>query len=163
MADVVVGVGAVVLLDYEILLVKRGSKPCAGCWAIPGGRVEYGEPLEEAVKRELLEETNILAEPLGIIWVSEVLPGTYPDVSEHYVLIDFLMKPIDVSNPKPSTDALELGFFRLDRIPANTTKSTKQLVSHIRKIIETEGFEQLYRRIIPIPLGGVGVELGDDV
>jgi len=151
MPDIIVGVGAVVLLNYEILLVKRGSKPCAGCWAIPGGRVEYGESLVEAVKRELLEETNILAEPLGIIWVSEILPGTYPDVTEHYVLIDFLMKPVDISNPKPSTDALELGFFKLDSIPENTTKTTKQLVLYIRRIVETKGFEQLYRKVIPIP------------
>jgi len=151
MANVVVGVGAVVLLNNKILLVRRGCKPCAGCWAVPGGRVEYGESLGEAVKRELLEETNILAEPLGIIWVSEVLPETYPDVSEHYILIDFLMKPIDVSNPKPSTDALELGFFKLNSIPENTTKSTRQLVSYIRRIVEAEGFEQLYRKVIPIP------------
>ena len=70
--EIIVGVGAVVLQDNKVLLVKRLNEPCKGCWAIPGGRVEFGEDLGEAAKRELFEETNIDAEPLGVIWVTSV-------------------------------------------------------------------------------------------
>jgi len=146
----IIGVGAVVLVNGKILLVKRGSKPCAGCWAVPGGRVEYGEPLAEAVKRELLEETNVVAEPLGVLWVSEILPGTYPDVDEHYILVDFLMKPLDISRARPSSDAVDMGFFELDSLPEKTTKTTRRLISYIKSIVEREGFEQLLRRLIPL-------------
>ena len=147
--NVVVGVGAVVLLDNKVLLVKRGSKPCKGCWAIPGGRVEYGESLAEAVKRELREETNVLAEPLGVLWVTEILPGEYPDVEDHFILIDFLMKPIDTSDVKPATDVVDVGFFDLSNLPSKTTRSTRLLISYIKSIIEN-GFENLYQKIIPI-------------
>ena len=55
----VVGVGAVVIKDGKVLLVKRGAEPNKGVWAIPGGSLKLGETLQEGAEREILEETGI--------------------------------------------------------------------------------------------------------
>ena len=55
-----VGVGAVVLREGRVLLVRRGAAPANGLWAIPGGALELGETLQEGAEREILEETGIL-------------------------------------------------------------------------------------------------------
>jgi len=86
-----VGVGAVIFRGEEILLVLRGQEPARGSWSLPGGLVELGETLEEALRRELAEEVGITVEVLGI---TAVLDRIYRDpqggVSYHYVLVDFL-------------------------------------------------------------------------
>ena len=90
----VVGVGAVVLDDNRVLLVKRGHAPIKGHWSLPGGSVETGETLEQAVAREVLEETGIEIEVGPIV---EVLDRISRDqdgrVEHHFVLIDFVARP----------------------------------------------------------------------
>lgn len=85
------GVGAVVFREDEVLLVLRGQEPALGSWSLPGGLVELGEPLEEALRRELAEETGITVKLLG---VTAVLNRIYRDseggIPYHYVLVDFL-------------------------------------------------------------------------
>ena len=85
----IVGVGAVVLRDDSILLVKRGSEPGKGLWAVPGGKVRFGETLQEAVRREVLEETGLEVEVGRVVWV-----GSHISSHEHIVLIDFAAKVI---------------------------------------------------------------------
>jgi ADP-ribose pyrophosphatase YjhB (NUDIX family) len=67
-------VGAVVVLDGALLLVQRAFAPGAGEWSVPGGRVELGETLVEAVVRELAEETGLAAEEVTFepgFWMAE--------------------------------------------------------------------------------------------
>jgi 8-oxo-dGTP diphosphatase len=132
--EIVLGVGAVVLVDDKVLLVKRGKAPCRGCWAIPGGHVEYGESLAEAAKRELYEETKIVAEPEGIIWISEILPSDCRDDDKHYIIIDFLMRPAGRVKPIPSTDALDAELFSIDHPPEKTTRSTLALLEYLSRV-----------------------------
>lgn len=141
--EIIVGVGAVVLQDNKVLLVKRLNEPCKGCWAIPGGRVEFGEDLGEAAKRELFEETNIDAEPLGVIWVTGV---HYKPRKTYYVIVDFLMKPLNINKVKPGTDASEAKFFELDSPPQPITLSTKKLLTYLKTLIVNN---ELDKRIIP--------------
>lgn len=135
---IVVGVGAVVLKNNYILLVKRAGSPYRGFWSIPGGRVEFGEKLEDAVKRELFEETGVEAEPVGVIYVSEILPASCMDCWEHIVLIDFLLKPRNTV-VKPSSDASDAGFFELSNPPEPLTPHVRFLIKHLVTMLKTGG------------------------
>jgi ADP-ribose pyrophosphatase YjhB (NUDIX family) len=90
----VVGVGAVVLDGSRVLLIKRGHAPLKGQWSLPGGGVETGETLEEAIAREVLEETGLTVEVGPMV---EVLDRISRDVDGrveyHFVLIDFVCRP----------------------------------------------------------------------
>jgi 8-oxo-dGTP diphosphatase len=87
----VVGVGGVVVRDGRALIVKRSHEPRRGEWSIPGGTVEVGEALTEAVRRELLEETGL---EVTIGPVLEMFDRIHRDsegrVRYHFVIIDFL-------------------------------------------------------------------------
>jgi 8-oxo-dGTP diphosphatase len=90
----VVGVGAVVLDGERVLLIKRGHAPLKGEWSLPGGGVETGETLEQAIAREVLEETGVTIEVGPIV---EVLDRISRDadgrVEHHFVLVDFVARP----------------------------------------------------------------------
>ena len=90
----VVGVGAVVLDDNRVLLIKRAHAPLKGQWSLPGGGLEIGETLEQAVAREVLEETGLTIEVGPIV---EVLDRISRDaegrVEHHFVLVDFVCRP----------------------------------------------------------------------
>lgn len=72
----------------RMLMVKRGSGPRAGSWAVPGGKVRYGERLEEAAIREIKEETNLDIHLGRVLWIGETL-GKGDPPEHHIVLIDF--------------------------------------------------------------------------
>ncbi len=137
MSNIIIGVGAVLLRENKILLVKRGHSPCKDYWAIPGGRIEFGESIYRAAVRELYEETGIMAKPIGIIWVDEILPHEYRDNKKHYVLIDVLVEPLDDSEPTPGSDAVDARFFELDNLPEPLTKSTRRFIDYLKNILET--------------------------
>jgi len=90
-----VAVGAVVREANSIVLVKRTHEPGKGFWSIPGGLVELGEPVRDAVKREVGEETGLQVEIDRLI---DVIDNIVYDRSRrlkfHYVLVDFLVHPV---------------------------------------------------------------------
>jgi len=83
------GVGAVVFKDDSVLLVKRKNPPNQHQWAIPGGKVHFGESLHDAAAREVFEETGIVIDVLKPIFTFEVIETTNTDTPLHYVIIDF--------------------------------------------------------------------------
>jgi mutator protein MutT len=89
-----VAVGAIVIDKGTILLVKRDREPARGQWSLPGGRVETGESLREAVVREVREETGIDVDVDGLIGVAErVVRDDDGAVSFHYVILDYVCAP----------------------------------------------------------------------
>ena len=91
----IVGVGAVIMEDGKVVLVKRRFEPLAGQWSLPGGRLELGETLEAGLAREMLEETGLEVEVGPVVDVFDrILLDPERKVRYHYVLIDYLCRPI---------------------------------------------------------------------
>lgn len=94
-AQPVVGVGAVIVNDGKVVLVKRRFEPLAGQWSLPGGRLELGETLEAGLAREMLEETGLHVQVGPVVDVFDrILLDPERKVRYHYVLIDYLCRPI---------------------------------------------------------------------
>jgi ADP-ribose pyrophosphatase YjhB (NUDIX family) len=89
-----VGVGAVVVEQGRVLLVQRGTEPAKGQWSIPGGLIDVGESLREAVAREVLEETGLVVEPLELIELLDRIHRDGERVRYHYVIADYLCRVV---------------------------------------------------------------------
>jgi len=105
-------VGALVFRGEEVLLVKRGTEPNKGFWSIPGGVLEVGETVQEAVVRETREETNVLVQPRKVFGVSDYIESNGSAVTWHYILIDVLCDYVS-GEPFPATDAENARFIPL--------------------------------------------------
>ena len=104
----VVGIGAVIIKDGKIALIKRGNEPSKGKWTIPGGLVELGETLETAVIRETKEETCLdVKNPRLIDVVDNVDLDEQGKIKYHYVIIDYLVEVIS-GDIEAASDAAEL-------------------------------------------------------
>jgi 8-oxo-dGTP diphosphatase len=106
-------VGAIAVDGGDLLLVRRAEAPAAGQWSVPGGRVEPGETLAEAVVRELEEETGlegVCGELVG--WVERIGAG------HHFVILDFRVTILDRREPVAGGDASEAGWVPLHEVAA---------------------------------------------
>ena len=91
----VVGVGAVIVHDDRVVLIKRKYEPLAGRWSLPGGTLELGESLEAGVAREIVEETGLDVEVGPVVEVFDrILLDAEGRVQYHFVLVDYLCRPI---------------------------------------------------------------------
>src|SRR6185436_17191385 len=94
-AQPIVGVGAVIVREGKVVLVKRRFEPLAGQWSLPGGRLELGETLEGGLAREMLEETGLDVQVGPVVDVFDrILLDPERRVRYHYVLIDYLCRPV---------------------------------------------------------------------
>ncbi len=112
-----VGVGAVITQDNQVILVRRGKEPSKGDWSIPGGLVNVGETLRDAAIREAFEETGLEVEPTDLVeLVERIFRDDSGRVQYHYVLADFLCR-VRKGNLLAGSDALDAKWFRPDELP----------------------------------------------
>ena len=125
-------VSAAIFRQGKILLVRRARSPARGVYTLPGGRVEFGESLHEAVAREVLEETGLRVEIKRLIGVysdpRDYNIAAYPDGN---VLqgVSFLFECVRVDGDlRISHESTDIGYFRVDNLPERT------LLSHVNRI-----------------------------
>ena len=127
-----VGVGAVVIQDGKILLVKRAFDPGAGKWSVPGGLVELGEKLSDACVREAEEETGLKIQVLELINVFDMIDKEESGaVQYHYVLVDFLAKPTG-GELRPNAEVTELRWVTRDEMKnLNMTRTARRAIDEL--------------------------------
>ena len=114
----VVGVGAVVVDQGRVLLIKRRFEPLAGQWSLPGGTLELGETLEAGVAREILEETGLEVEVGPVVEVFDrILLDPDERVQYHFVLIDYLCRPVG-GRLRAGSDVADAAFVDPAAIPS---------------------------------------------
>ena len=112
----VVGVGGVLIRDGKVLLIRRGKPPLYGRWVVPGGTVELGESLEQALVREMREETGLEVAPLEVLTVFDRIERDGDRVVYHYVIVDYLCRWLG-GEARAASDALEAAWAALDDLP----------------------------------------------
>jgi ADP-ribose pyrophosphatase YjhB (NUDIX family) len=138
-----VGVGAVILDGDRVLLVKRGQPPSEGKWSIPGGLVHLGERIEDAVRREVMEECGVAVRLLGLCGVIDrvrlAANGSEPErVHYHYVIIDYAAA-IEAGVPRAGSDAAEVRWVPIEELERYDT---------------TDGLAAMVHRAVAIGQGG---------
>lgn len=120
-----VGVGGIIFQGDRILMAQRGKPPLKGWWSLPGGALEAGEVLADAVAREVLEETGLVVKPLRVFEIFErILRDDAGRPEYHYVLIDYVCQ-VTGGELRPGDDVCRLEWMRLDELrPLQITEGT---------------------------------------
>jgi 8-oxo-dGTP diphosphatase len=142
----IAGVGAVVLDDDgRVLLVRRGQEPLKGEWSLPGGALELGERLEDGIRREVLEETGLVVEPVEIVAVFDHISHENADGGEpgrvrfHYVLVDYRCRVVS-GTVAGATDVTEARWVRWQELTGHGGYVVRPFtLSVIRKALEQAG------------------------
>ena len=131
-----VGVGAIIIQNDRVVLVKRAHPPIQGQWSIPGGVLEVGELVRDAAIREAREETGLIVEPADLLGVYDrILRNEEQRVQYHYVLVDFLCRPVG-GELQAASDAAEVRWFTREELPA------MKLAEDTQDVIQ-KGFEKM--------------------
>ncbi|UCE11138.1 MAG: NUDIX domain-containing protein [Candidatus Thorarchaeota archaeon] len=113
------GVGAIVVGSKGILLVRRDKEPARGLWSIPGGAVEVGEGQEEAVYREVYEETGVRVEVLGLVDTFDVILQDEAGETEFHYLLNHYLCEAHTEETTPESPEAEVGWFHPDSMPVD--------------------------------------------
>ena len=119
-----VGCGAFIINDKnELLLQKRNKAPEKGYWSIPGGKVEMFETFQQAVKREVKEETSVEIEIIELLGICDHI---VPNEKIHWVTPQFLCNIVK-GEPKimEPTKHIDMRWFSIEQLPENITITTK--------------------------------------
>ena len=112
----IVGVGGVIFDGASVLLAKRGQEPAKGTWSLPGGAVELGEKVIDALKREIREEIGIEIQVGGLIRVLDrIIQDEERRIRYHYVIVDYWGWKTS-GEPKPGSDTSDICFVPLEEI-----------------------------------------------
>lgn len=121
------GCGAAILRDGRLLLVQRRREPEAGCWGLPGGKVEWLEPVATAVAREIAEELGLVIHRCDLLCVVDQIDAMR---GEHWVAPVYLTTEAEGEPALREPDALaDFGWFALDALPAPLTVATRTAIA----------------------------------
>lgn len=124
----IIGVGAVVVQDGRVLLVRRATEPLLGEWSVPGGMLELGEKLRDGVRREVREETGLEVEVGDVL---EVFDSIFTDpegrTQYHYVLIDYFCWA-NGGALRAASDVSDVGWFTPETLPSLHLRDTIEQV-----------------------------------
>jgi mutator protein MutT len=131
-----VGVGAVVVRGGDVLLERRGQPPAQGSWSLPGGLVDIGERLEDAVRREVREECGIEIEVGPLLGVFEPLVVDEDGrVRYHYVVLDYLARYVS-GEVVIGDDAAELRWAPFDELESYALlPATREMIERARNSV----------------------------
>lgn len=124
-----ISIDAVIIKDNKVLLIKRGVEPFKGYWGTPGGYIEWDESAEDAVRREVREETSMDVEDVKFVAV-KTDPHRHPKQ-----VIDLIYLVKTSGEPKFGDDTTEAEWFDLDNLPSELAFDHKQNIEDARKII----------------------------
>jgi 8-oxo-dGTP diphosphatase len=135
----IVAVGVIIRQDDRIVLIRRAKEPSRGLWTFPGGAVELGESLQEAARREALEETGLEVE---IGEVATVIDSIVRDkggqVQYHYVIVDYFARPAGGAL-QAGSDVSEARWFRLAELDGlEMTEKAGQLARHLLSVLPSD-------------------------
>jgi len=136
----VLAVSAAIIRDGHVLLVRRARTPAEGLFTLPGGRVEPGETLHEAVVREIREETGLGIEPVALAGTREVIHRDRDDrVERHFVILAFAARWLD-GEPALNVELAEARWLRPSEIKAlPTTEGLSEIVAAAFEKMEEAG------------------------
>ncbi|MCP8317012.1 MAG: NUDIX hydrolase [archaeon] len=127
-----VGVGAFIEKNGSVLLVKREHEPSKGKWSLPGGLVNLGERIRDAIKREVEEEVGLKVDVVKIVDVFDSIE--YDDkgrVRFHYVIVGFMVKPIG-GEARGSEEASQVKWFKVEELKdLDMTSTTRKLLKEV--------------------------------
>ena len=131
----IIAVGAIIHDGARIVVIRRDREPAKGRWTFPGGGIELGETVRDALRREALEETGLEVEAGDLTAiVDRILPDDAGRIQYHYVILDFLARPI-AGALRPGDDASDarwVGLSELDQL--DMTEQAKEIA---RKLLST--------------------------
>jgi len=132
-----VGVGAIIVRNGKILIVKRKSEPGKGRWSVPGGLVELGETVGQTVKREVKEECSLDVEVDRLIDVVDSLTKDEEgNIKYHFVILDFFVK-LKGGELKAGDDAEEAKWVPLEEVEKyNLTKTFRKFLKRNMEILK---------------------------
>ncbi|NTX32083.1 NUDIX hydrolase [Burkholderia pyrrocinia] len=126
----------IVLRERDVLLVRRANPPDAGCWGFPGGKIEPGEPIADAVVREIAEETTVDVEALDAFTALDAFDyDADGDVRQHFIMVAVLCRWLH-GTPAAGDDALDARWFGIDELDRNDLPMSAGVRDVARRAIE---------------------------
>ena len=129
----IAGVTAVILSDESVLLAKRMNEPSRGRWGLPGGVVELGEGVEDALAREVEEETGFVVCPKRLLAVFDTIVRDEADrIKFHYVLCEYLCEAVG-GELRPSSDASDARWVPFEDLASmDISPGTRRFIERVR-------------------------------
>ena len=128
------GVGACIVRDGRLLLFRRLRAPDQGCWSIPGGKIDFLEPIEAGLRREVAEETGLILGELRLLCVTDQI---YPETPEHWVAPTYLADSFtgEAVNLEPHKHE-GMDWFALDALPAPLSRAVEATLPALRRALD---------------------------